>query len=179
MLYCTIQISCSQLEFLLIYIIIQIYLTGIILNDNENLSNDFSSLTTSTMTESTLIAMEATKIASTFRMEANMSNSVTSIQSDLEDVNPPSLVNSLANSTTDLDLIKDISKRSPLLRRRKKSLPGSIMVRRALNNSLQAANSLEYLENGISNLENMNPPSAMGDILDIVDMEGLILIILC
>ncbi|RZC32515.1 hypothetical protein BDFB_009437, partial [Asbolus verrucosus] len=129
-------------------------------------SNDFSSINTSTMTESTLILIEATKMAKVFKNEAEMSNSISSVASlELDKVQPPSLLDSLTNSGASLD-------KSPKLTSRKKSLPRGLMVRRALSNSLNNASSLESLENhSLSNLDQMNPPSAMADVLD---MEGSI-----
>ncbi|XP_057666921.1 adenomatous polyposis coli homolog isoform X2 [Diorhabda carinulata] len=117
-------------------------------------TNDFTSLDTSTMTDSTLIAIEAGKIATVFKNEADMSISAASLE--LDHVQPPSQMNSLTNSAVGLP-------KSPKLPRRKKSLPIGLMVRRALNNSLNNGSSLESL----SNLDHVNPPS---DLLD--DMEG-------
>lgn len=114
-------------------------------------SNDFSSINTSTMTDSTLIAIEATKIATVFKKEADMSASL-----ELDYVQPPSQMNSLTNSAVGLP-------RSPKLPKRKKSLPVGLMVRRALNNSLNNGSSLESL----SNLDHVNPPSDL-----LYDMEG-------
>ncbi|CAH1989415.1 unnamed protein product [Acanthoscelides obtectus] len=131
-------------------------------------SNDFSSINTSTLTDSTLIAMEATKIATVFKNEAEMSLSITSAASlELDHVQPPSQLNSLTNSTSTPE--HKITPRSPKMIVRKKSLPSGLMVRRALNNSLNHGSSLESLENySISNLDHVNPPS---DLL-YCDMEG-------
>ncbi|KAJ8951474.1 hypothetical protein NQ318_000168 [Aromia moschata] len=73
-------------------------------NEAEAPSNDFSSVNTSTMTESTLIALEATKMACVFKNEAEMSMSITSATSlELDHVQPPSHLNSLTNSAIGLD----------------------------------------------------------------------------
>ncbi|CAG9838038.1 unnamed protein product [Diabrotica balteata] len=125
--------------------------------DEGNPSNDFSSINTSTMTDSTLIAIEASKMATAFKQEAEMSTSITSAASlELDHVQPPSNMNSLTNSAVGLP-------RSPKLPKRKKSLPPSLMVRRALSNSLNNGSSLESL----SNLDHVNPPSDL-----LYDMEG-------
>ncbi|CAH1173663.1 unnamed protein product [Phaedon cochleariae] len=123
-------------------------------------SNDFSSINTSTMTDSTLIAIEASKIATVFQNEAEMSLSITSINSlELDRVQPPSQMTSLTNSTVGLE--KNL--RSPKLLARKKSL-----VRRALSNSINHGSSLESLDNhSLSNLDHINPPSDF-----LYDMEG-------
>ncbi|XP_018575110.1 adenomatous polyposis coli protein isoform X2 [Anoplophora glabripennis] len=131
-------------------------------------SNDFSSINTSTMTESTLIAIEASKMATVFKNEAEMSLSINSAASlELDHVQPPSHLNSLTNSAVGLE--KGIPK-SPKLTARKKSLSAGLMVRRALSNSLNHGSSLESLENqSLSNLDHVNPPS---DLHDVFDLEG-------
>lgn len=84
---------------------------------NEKPSNDFSSINTSTMTDSTLIAFEATKMATVFKNEAEMSVSSTSVNSlELDHVEPPSHLNSLTNSVTGLEKIVP---KSPKLVKRK------------------------------------------------------------
>lgn len=134
-------------------------------NENEIVSNDFSSINTSTMTESTLIAIEASKMATAFKNEAEMSLSAISLE--LDQVQPPSHMNSLTNSAVGLE--KPVPK-SPKSTRRKKSLPAGLMVRRALSNSLNHGSSLESLENhSLSNLDHINPPS---DLKDVFDLEG-------
>lgn len=134
----------------------------------EVASNDFSSINTSTMTESTLIAIEASKMATVFKNEAEMSVSINSVASlELDHIQPPSHLNSLTNSAVGLD--KGILK-SPKLTARKKSLTAGLMVRRALSNSLNHGSSLESLENhSLSNLDHVNPPS---DLRDVFDLEG-------
>ncbi|KAG5892093.1 hypothetical protein JTB14_011993 [Gonioctena quinquepunctata] len=129
-------------------------------------SADFMSINTSTMTDSTLIAIEASKMVTAFKNEAEMSLSITSAASlELDHVQPPSQMNSLSNSFIGLEKIVP---RSPKLMARKKSLPAGLMVRRALSNSLQHGSSLESLENNsLSNLDQVNPPF---DLLN--DLEG-------
>ncbi|KAL1492003.1 hypothetical protein ABEB36_012512 [Hypothenemus hampei] len=123
-------------------------------NQDEGIGNDFSSINTSTMTESTLIAIEASKMVDVLKkQEAEM---VRSIVSDLDSMRPPSQLGSLTNS-----IEKPMVPRSPRLISRKKSLPGSLLVKRALSNSLNQSSSLE-------SLENLNPPSEM---LQLIDMD--------
>lgn len=124
-------------------------------------SNDFSSINTSTMTDSTLIAIEASKMATVFKTEAEMSLSITSVASlELDHIQPPSNMNSLTNSAVGLP-------KSPKLVIRKKSFPMGLIVKKALSNSLCRGTSLDSLENH-SLLDDINPPS------DLVDMESSI-----
>ncbi|XP_076254501.1 uncharacterized protein LOC143192764 isoform X3 [Rhynchophorus ferrugineus] len=133
---------------------------GIELQDDGQ-SNDFSSINTSTMTESTLIAIEATKMATAFKMEAEMSQSLTSAASlDLDSIRPPSQMNSMTNSA-----VGPIAPKSPKLTSRKKSLQGSLLVKRALSNSQNHAVSLESLEsNSLLILDKQRPPSELHSI---------------
>lgn len=115
-----------------------------------------------TMTESTIIAMEATKI-----INENMQHSVTSVNSlDLEHINPPSIMESLVSMTSSISS----PKYSPVAAR-KRSLPPGLMVRRALGNAQKSLESLNDISI-VSNLEQQKPPSVMGDYLDMVDMES-------
>lgn len=123
-------------------------------------SNDFSSINTSTMTDSTLIAIEASKMATVFMNEAEMSLSLHSGASlELDHVQPPSNLNSLTNSTLGLS-------KSPKLMTRKKTVPAGLIAKKALSNSLNCGSSLESLENQ-SLLDNINPPSDL-----LLDMEA-------
>lgn len=126
----------------------------------EEISNDYSSVNTSTLTESTLIAVEASKIATAFRKESELSHSLTSANSlELDSVQPPSHMNSLTSSAVDYDTLGTNKKV------KNKRLPASLMVRRALSNSLNQTSSLESLEiNSLTNLDLVNPPSAMADV---------------
>lgn len=140
-------------------------------NKEPEESNQFSSM--NTMSESTIIAMEATKVYNVVQSEANMIRSITSINSlDLENINPPSMMESIISLTSSAsgigELHKNSPKNSPLLCR-KKSIP--VMVRRALGNT--NGKSMENLDSISScNLEHVKPPSVMGDYLDMVDMES-------
>ncbi|KAK4883631.1 hypothetical protein RN001_006950 [Aquatica leii] len=134
--------------------------------EQEQKSSDFSSINTSTMTESTLIAAEAIKIATVFKNEADMSQSISSVQSlELDCIQPPSHMNSLTNSINGYEHL--LLKGSPKLVSRKKMLHTGLLARKALSNSLNQTSSLESL----SNLDHMNPPSAMADVFD---LEGSI-----
>lgn len=130
------------------------------LQKQEEISNDFSSVNTSTLTESTLIAVEASKIATAFQNEVELSHSLTSANSlELDSVQPPSHMNSLTSSAVDYDT-QGTNKKM-----KNKRLPASLMVRRALSNSLNQTSSLESLEiNSLTNLDLVNPPSAMADV---------------
>uniref|UniRef100_A0A1Y1N4K9 Adenomatous polyposis coli protein n=2 Tax=Photinus pyralis TaxID=7054 RepID=A0A1Y1N4K9_PHOPY len=141
-------------------------------NDSEQKSSDFSSINTSTMTESTLIAVEATKMANAFKNEAELSQSITSVQSlELDCIQPPSHMNSLTSSMNGLD--HHLTKGSPKLVNRKKLLHNGLIARRALTNSFNQNSSLESLDNqSLSNLDHMHPPSTMGEVLDILDLES-------
>ncbi|XP_030746135.1 adenomatous polyposis coli protein-like isoform X2 [Sitophilus oryzae] len=127
----------------------------------EEQSNDFSSINTSTMTESTLIAIEATKMATVFKMEAEMSQSLTSAASlDLDSIRPPSQMNSITNSTV---IVEKIVPKSPQLVSRK-----NLLVKRALSNSLNQASSLESLEShSLSILDTQKPPAEMNQLIDV------------
>ncbi|XP_066257958.1 adenomatous polyposis coli homolog isoform X2 [Euwallacea similis] len=135
-------------------------------NRDEGISNDFSSINTSTMTESTLIAIEAARIATVFKKEAEMSQSISIAKSlDLDSVKPPSELNSLTNST--IGGHDRGTPRSPKLVSRKKSLPGSLLVKRALSNSLNHGSSRKSLNNNsIENIDGLDPPSEMQNLVD-------------
>lgn len=120
------------------------------------------------MTESTLIAVEATKMVSVFKNEVDLSNSLTSTHSlELDQVQPPSQLNSLTSSMNGLEF--QLTRGSPKLISRKKSLQSGLLARRAVTNSLNQTSSMESL----SNLDYINPPSAMAEVFDI-DLESSI-----
>lgn len=112
------------------------------LNEEPGPSNDFSS---STMTESTLIAIEANKLVTVLKNEAEMSQSTSITSLELDQIQPPSQLNSLTNS--------------PKLVNRKKSLPASLLAKRAINNYMNHGSSIDSL----SNLDHINPPSELFD----------------
>ncbi|XP_045467801.1 uncharacterized protein LOC123676128 isoform X2 [Harmonia axyridis] len=119
------------------------------IDELDMVSNDYSSLNTTTMTESTLIAMEATKMAEAFKEEVNLSTSVNSLVSlELDQVQPPSHLNSLSNSIVGF---LDSKPNSPKMTR-KKSLPSNIMVKRALNHSLSHNSSVENLDHQMNSV---------------------------
>jgi adenomatosis polyposis coli protein len=94
-----------------------------------------------------------------FKNEAEMSHSISSVASlELDKVQPPSLLESVNSDPT---------KSPKVTPSRRRSLPKGLMVRRALSNSLNNGSSLESLENNsLSNLDQVNPPSALGEVLD-------------
>lgn len=129
----------------------------------DNMSNYLSSGpysvdTYSTMTNSTIIAMEANKLCTDLLNMAPMTDSMASL--DLDNIRPPSAMDNISISTGYFD-----TPNSPQLSRlRKKSLPQGIMARRALiqsnpNGSLESVNSS-------CNLDNIKPPSLMDELLD-------------
>lgn len=118
----------------------------------ESMPNDFPTIT---MTESTLIQMEAAKMANVF--QDAMANSFTSVNSlELDKILPPSQMNSMM---ADFSMTK-----SPQLQR-KKSLPNSIILRRALSHrstngqihdqKSSSTNNLDQLpvENNLQNID--------------------------
>lgn len=121
---------------------------------------------------SAAIEKEAARLAaqlksSTYGMEA----SVTSLTSlDLDHVKPPSNLGSLLSLSASGhwdDSSKDqISKKSQ--KSRKKSLPVSLMVKRALSNSMNQGSTEHLDSNPVSFLDNVKPPSEMENI----DMES-------
>lgn len=120
-------------------------------------SNDFSSINAS-LTQSTLIAMEAHKIAAIMKQEADMGHSLTSVNSlELDNVSAPPELFSLSFSE------------SPKPQRKK--MPTNFLIKKILSNSIQRTSSSESLENqmSISNLDQVNPPSRMADVFDMDD----------
>ncbi|XP_050306295.1 adenomatous polyposis coli protein-like isoform X2 [Anthonomus grandis grandis] len=131
-------------------------------NQCEGVSNDFSSMNTTTMTASTLIAIEANKIVTAFQKEADMSQSAKSL--DLDSMKLPSQPQSLSNSMTSFD---KAAPKSPKMASRKKNMSSNILVKRALSNSANHTSSLENLDNSISNIEQLNPPSELQHLVDL------------
>lgn len=123
---------------------------------HHNLCNGTSSFD-STMTNSTIIALEATKLRTDLLNMQEITNSMTSM--DLDNVRPPSVMDHLSTCGY-LDTAN-----SPLMsRKRKKSLPQGLMARRALTHNIPAG-SLESI-NSACNLDNIKPPSLMDELLD-------------
>lgn len=84
---------------------------------------------------------------------------------------PPSHLNSLTSSALDLG---GVTKEPPIPRQKtprlQKKLSAGLLVRRALSNSLNhTSSSTESLDNhnSLTNLEHVNPPSAMAELLDL------------
>lgn len=129
----------------------------------DNMSNYLSSGpysvdTYSTMTNSTIIAMEANKLCTDLLNMAPMTDSMASL--DLDNIRPPSAMDNISISAGYFD-----TPNSPQLSRlRKKSLPQGIMARRALTQS-NPNGSLESV-NSSCNLDNIKPPSLMDELLD-------------
>lgn len=120
------------------------------------LSSDHYSLdTSSTMTNSTIIALEANKLATELLNMQTMADSSTSL--DLDHIRPPSGMDSVSG-------YYDVTFSPQLSRTRKKSLPLGLMARRALNHAAPSG-SLESV-NSSCNLDNIKPPSLMDELLD-------------
>ncbi|XP_023720019.1 uncharacterized protein LOC111871273 isoform X3 [Cryptotermes secundus] len=131
-----------------------------------------------------------------------MKHSLTSLNSiDLDAIKPPSMMGSLVSLTASLsgqlDNVESGETREhcnssslpphqprsngtrlECRHSRKRSLPAGMMVRRALGNSNHSA-SIENLQDNTSvssscnsHLDNIKPPSAMEELIDIVDMEN-------
>lgn len=115
----------------------------------------------STMTNSTIICLEANKVASQLQNCA-FNDSLSSL--DLDNVRPPAEFDCVSLSTVTYDMPNTYS---PLpTRSRKKSLPTGIMAKRAIGqfgerSSVENVNSL-----GLSNLDYINPPSIMDELMD-------------
>lgn len=115
----------------------------------------------STMTNSTIICMEANKVAADLQ-NYSPTDSLNSL--DLDNIRPPSVMDCVSLSTVTYDAPITYSPQLP--RSRKKSLPSGIMARRALGQlgtrgSVESVNSL-----GHTNLDNIKPPSIMDELLD-------------
>lgn len=115
--------------------------------------------TTSTMTNSTIIAMEAEKIRTQIMNDQNRTESIIS----LDKVRPPSVMENMNSSSYCESLHSPASlKNSPA-----KCLPHGFMARRALqNNSNNSTHGSSDSINSSCNLDRMKPPSIMDDLLD-------------
>ncbi|XP_055699208.1 uncharacterized protein LOC129799391 isoform X3 [Phlebotomus papatasi] len=114
----------------------------------------------SSMTNSTIIAMEAKKIVNELSQYNPMTESATSF--DLENVRPPSGMDSLSAISGCYE-----TPQSPNLsgRVRKRSLPPGLLARRALGGHIMTNGSLESI-NSACNLDSVAPPSGMDELLD-------------
>lgn len=112
--------------------------------------------TYSSMTQSTMIAMEANKLRADLFNMSPLTDSMTSL--DLDHIRPPSVMDNVSMSGH-LD-----APNSPQLRMRKKSLQPGIMARRALNHN-NPNGSMESVNSSL-NLDNIKPPSLMDELLD-------------
>lgn len=115
----------------------------------------------STMTNSTIICMEANKVA----IELQNYSPTDSLNSlDLEHIRPPSVMDCVSLSTVTYEIPATHSPQ--MSRSRKKSLPTGIMARRALG-QLGIRGSVESINSiGCSNLDNIKPPSIMDELMD-------------
>lgn len=148
------------------------------------------------------VAVEAEGQNLPYPSAEEMEQSLASVNSvDLDAIKPPSMMGSLVSLTTSLsgqlDNVESAETREhhnstslpphqprnngirlECRHSRKKSLPAGVMVRRALGNSNHNG-SIENLQDNTSvssscnsHLDNIKPPSAMEELIDIVDMEN-------
>ncbi|XP_034933727.1 uncharacterized protein [Chelonus insularis] len=137
-----------------------------------------------------IIEAEALKVAEAMTNEFNVNQNT----QDLDDIKPPSLMNSILSLTMSFvgtengDDQRNSTSLPPTLLKsrifdnhgRKKSLPVSIAAKRSLVKEYVHTGSLENLLNdtsigNVSQLENVKPPSMMDEILDNGDMENSML----
>lgn len=148
------------------------------------------------------VAVQAEGQTFPYTSAEEMEHSLTSFNSvDLDAIKPPSMMGSLVSLTTSLSGQLDNGEsgetrehcnsssvpphqprnngtRLECRHSRKKSLPAGMMVRRALGNSNHNGSSENLQENTSvssscnSHLDNIKPPSAMEELIDIVDMEN-------
>ncbi|XP_055908567.1 uncharacterized protein LOC129943274 [Eupeodes corollae] len=111
----------------------------------------------SVMTNSTIIALEANRLAD--NLLNDMTQSTNSL--DLDNIRPPSCMESLSMSGC-----YEVPQSPQLSRLRKKSLPAGIVARRALGHLPAALNGSLESVNSSCNLENIKPPSLMDELLD-------------
>ncbi|KAL7302959.1 hypothetical protein TKK_0004186 [Trichogramma kaykai] len=115
------------------------------------------------------------------RSEAMIAGKESVSLNQIDDIKPPSLMDSLLSLTasygpsSDIDNIdKNRITQLPQFNR-KKSLPIGAVAHRAMCNAQNRANSLENFSNECKNgsqLENIKPPSLMDEILDINELEN-------
>lgn len=110
--------------------------------------------TTSTMTNSTIITMEANKIRTELMLNGDQSDSTMS----LDKIRPPSVMDKLS-------YCEPYSIGPSSLKTSGKFLHQGFMARRALNNGTSAHGSLDSI-NSSCNVDRIKPPSLMDDLLD-------------
>lgn len=135
-------------------------INGFNFNDGKYNPNSLESHdTTSTMTNSTIIAMEAEKIRTQIVNDQNQTDSIIS----LDKVRPPSVMERMNNSSYCESLNGSASlKNSPA-----RCLPHGFMARRALqNNCNNSTHASSDSINSSCNLDRVKPPSIMDDLLD-------------
>ncbi|CRL02881.1 CLUMA_CG015828, isoform A [Clunio marinus] len=111
--------------------------------------------TCSTMSNSTIVQVEAKRIANKLTSLTNrLMDSTTSL--DLENVQPPSSMDCIS-----LNSYQDISIQQSPLKQSKKQLMSGLVARRALSGQQMFSGSAESV-----NIENIRPPSIMDDLLD-------------
>ncbi|CAK1543783.1 unnamed protein product [Leptosia nina] len=113
------------------------------------------------------IEKEAARLAA--QLKITMENSVTSLTSiDLDNVKPPSNLGSLLSLSASGQWEDTSTQSKKGQKSRKKSLPVTSMVKRALSNSHHLGSSEHLDTHPVSFLDNIKPPSEM----DNLDMEG-------
>ncbi|XP_057336389.1 uncharacterized protein LOC130674959 isoform X2 [Microplitis mediator] len=161
----------------------------------QTLSED-AEIEQSSMTTSRIIELEAFKLA---EVVSNEFNTRSQASYGLDDIKPPSVMNSLVSLTTSFVVPENVINRSnqdecnsmslPLtflkprisdLQSKKISLPVGVVAKRALAQEYNHTESLESLLNdsnivNVSQLENVKPPSIMDELLDNGDMENSIM----
>lgn len=132
-------------------------------------SGSFATNSSSNMTNSTIIALEANKVATDLLNMQSMTDSLNSL--DLDAIRPPSGMDTVSGyfepSITGGQQHHH-PMFSPQLARRKKSLPAGLMARRALSQCTNGGGLVGSLESVHSscNLDNVKPPSIMDELLD-------------
>lgn len=126
--------------------------------EHYNCNGGFDSHSTSTMTNSTIIAMEADKIRSLL-LKDNRNDSIIS----LDKIQPPSVMEKLSNSS----YCESLTSASTLNRSPARILTQKFIARRALQNNANGSilGSSDSI-NSTCNLDRVKPPSIMDDLLD-------------
>ena len=114
--------------------------------------------TNSTMSNSTIVQVEAKRIANKFTsMNNRLMDSTTSL--DLENIRPPSSMDCIS-----LNSYQEFSAQQSPLRHQKKSLMTGFVAKRALGTQMFST-SAESI-NSIHNIDSIRPPSIMDELLD-------------